>query len=117
MTQAPKKSTDVAALQEAAEMMACYADEALADIRAIARCALLALESPSGQRSMQDIAVALEVIWRKADDGYEWIGCEAERVGCGYINAHRVRRIASEMAVHEQNLKRDKNFSAEPDCP
>lgn len=100
MSELQEKSTDVRALQDAANDMACLASETLGEILGVTRCALLALESPGCHIAKSDaIAMVLQVVARKADDGLDWIGSAAEKVGCGYADPASIRRTAARGAV------------------
>jgi hypothetical protein len=83
---------DLQKLRDAVETMDCLAGSAMEEIASIAKLALSHLETPEGYRHVDDIANALTAIWGKADENRNCIKCEAERVGCNYVDDARRRR-------------------------
>ncbi|VVE14981.1 hypothetical protein PIN31115_02826 [Pandoraea iniqua] len=58
------------------------------EIRAISKLALMALETPNGQRSVEEMAMAFETIWGLCESCEGSINAHAEQVGCAHEN-HR----------------------------
>lgn len=72
------------------------------EIAAIASLALMALETPDGWRSVDDIATILEAIRSKAKEVEHLINAEAEQVGCNYKNESEQRRWNARLATAEE---------------
>lgn len=89
-------------LAGAIEMMDSLSQEAFQSIIAVARLALIALESPAGHRNFSSLAFALENIADKADDAMGCINYEAEKVGHPWRDAasERRNRASREAALH-----------------
>lgn len=87
---------EVARLRSTIESMDCMAQEALGQIAAIAKLALLAMEQP-GRTAIRDemIAKALEAIWAKAECSEDSINATAEEVGCNSHDEAFERRMAA----------------------
>lgn len=81
------------------ETMDRLAQVGLNEIEAIARLALLSLETPDGQRNIENVALALHAIVQKADFTCDAITYEADEVGRGYKDDSRMRRVAARSAV------------------
>ena len=93
---APATPDEVRMLRGTIEFMDGLAQEGLSQIEGIASLALLALETPSGSVSMEDIAAALEAIREKAEVTMAHISNQAEEWECNATNeAKRRRREAS----------------------
>lgn len=94
------KSTDVENLQRAVYDMHSMAQEGLAEITAIAKLALSAMESPTNQPDMDTLARALSSIWFRSEHLEGCIATEAMGHGlaCEDIDARRraEARIASQ---------------------
>lgn len=69
-------------------------------IAAIARLALVAMESPETCRHPEYLAHAFEVIWSIAEDVQNCINAQAEEVGCNYIDPAVSRRQAVGVQGH-----------------
>lgn len=101
--QAPAKTvTPKNDLAQAVKLMDSLSQEAFQSIIAVARLALIALESPAGHRNMSALAFALENIATKADDAMGSINFEAEKVGHDWHDdaSQRRSRAAREAALH-----------------
>lgn len=83
----PVKAASAEKMRQAILCMDMLSQEGGASISAIARLALLALETSVGQRSTVMIATALETIVARCDQMQDDINNEAEHVGCGYKGA------------------------------
>lgn len=99
-------ATEVDELRAAIDLMDNLSQDGLSEITAIAKLALLGLESPESYRHLDNIAHALKAIWSKANDTQDSINGEAERVGCNHVDkAERRRwdaqRIALSLAVEK----------------
>lgn len=69
------------------------------EIRAISKLALMALETPEGQKdAIEELAVAFEAIWGICESVGGSINANAEQVGCAYKSTrfHGRLRAASE---------------------
>ncbi|WP_374625080.1 hypothetical protein [Pandoraea sp.] len=62
------------------------------EIRAIAKLALMALETPAGQDSVETLARAFEAIWGISESVEDAISSNAEGVGCTYVDSRFERR-------------------------
>lgn len=93
-TKTPKTTTaaEVEELRAAIDLMDNLSQEGLSEITAIAKLALLSLESPDSYRHLDNIAHALKAIWSKANDTQDSINGEAERVGCNHVDKAERRR-------------------------
>lgn len=82
---------EVESLKSTIQCMDAIAHDAFSKIRASAKLALLSMETPDGQRLTDNLAYVIELISTLADDAQNSIGCEAESVGCSYVDdsAHR----------------------------
>ena len=76
---------DVKKLRNTVEFIDALAQEGFSEICAIAKLALLALESPEGAGHIRSVAHALRAICGKAGDIENCINGEAEAVGCNYV--------------------------------
>lgn len=72
------------------------------EIAAIASLALIALETPDGWRSIDDIVTVLETIRKKAKKVENLINVEAEQVGCNYKDEGEQRRWNARFAMTEE---------------
>ncbi|WP_323031562.1 hypothetical protein [Brachymonas denitrificans] len=80
-------------LRQTIEEIAGYANQAFDEIAAVARLALLALETPNGQRNTEPLAHAFSVICSLAQDMQNTIDYTAEAIDCGYTDHMALRRI------------------------
>lgn len=96
MTEAVTTQSLAAALTD----MQALSSGALAHIRGMARCALRALETPSGARDLESIAEVLEAIAQEAEITHNNVGVEAERVGVETHNAAWMRRLEARPKRH-----------------
>lgn len=95
------KPEEVQGLRNTVELMDCLSQGGFSEIAAVASLALKSLETPEGYRHLDDIIHALGAIRAKADDIRNCINCEAEQVGCSYVDdAVRRRRGAQRVAMH-----------------
>lgn len=95
-TAATPSKTDTRQLAETIQTIDGLACEGFSAIASIAKLALIALETPAGQRSMGDVAFVLDVIVGKAEEIKRGINFEAEEVGCSYVNDAEIRRMRAE---------------------
>lgn len=79
-------------MEAAIMQMDALSQECFSKIEAIARLALLALETPRGHREIDSIAHALEAIQGCASDGMNSINVEAEDFGLNYVDETERRR-------------------------
>jgi len=86
---------DVKTLRNTVQTMDSLSQDGFSEISAIARLALAMLEQPDGYRHPELIAMALRNIWAKSDLIADCIGCEAEAVGCNYVDEALQRRYAA----------------------
>nr|GAT44058.1 predicted protein [Mycena chlorophos] len=86
------KSTDASALQAAIETMDSLSQCGFGQIEAICGLALSALENPETATDIDRIGTALEAIQNIADDIKNSVNCQAEDVGCHWINVPWRRR-------------------------
>jgi hypothetical protein len=75
---------------------------ALEGIRGMARCALLALESPRGVGDLQSIAEVLQAIVTNADQGHNDVDCVAEEAGVKVQDSAWMARLH---AMHDGKRK------------
>lgn len=94
---------DVKRLQGVIGDMDSLSQAGFSEISAIARLALVALETPEGRSDMEIIAQALISIHSKACDIENVINYQAEEVGCNYRNPNTARRYAAARALREVN--------------
>lgn len=98
-----KESTDVTRLQSAVQDMDSFAQEGLAEIIAMSKIALSAMESPSNQPGMDTLARIFSAIWMRSEHLAGCIASEAHGVGCASEDEAALRRtkafIASQKAV------------------
>jgi hypothetical protein len=87
-------STKPSVLGEAIEQIDGLAQEAFSQIAAVAKLALVSMETPS-QVNIETLATALSLIWGKAVDTEAAISCAANSVGFGHKDAAFVRRHAA----------------------
>ena len=86
---------DVKTLRNTVQTMDSLSQDGFSEISAIAKLALAMLEQPDGYRHPELIAMALRNIWSKSDMIVNCINCEAEAVGCNYIDESLRRRYAA----------------------
>lgn len=84
--------TELHPLRAAVADMDCLAQGGLRQIAAIARLALLAMESPEAYRNPDRLAAAFDAIWSIAEDIENSVGCRAEEVGLGHGDLAARRR-------------------------
>ncbi len=80
----------------------CLSQEGFTQISAIAKLILTTMESPTCGHDLEDIACALRVIWGKADDIQNAINCDAEAVGCNYVDEAAALRYAARQAERQR---------------
>lgn len=97
----PTTGEHVKKLRLAVETMDGLSQDGFAEIAAIAKLALQSLESPDGYRHIDNIVHALKAIWGKAEDVQNCINCEAEGVGCNYVDAAERRRMDARHVARE----------------
>lgn len=97
------KPTDLRELYGTIHDMDALAQEGLAEIIAIAKLALAAMESPTNHPDMSTIARIFSTIWLKAEHLQSCIAGEANGVGCASEDEAATRRtkafIESQKAV------------------
>ena len=98
-TSAPE--ADLERLRHVISDMDCYAQSAFASIVAIARMVLLGMEAPEGYRRFDAMGDALNALVEIAEGAADAVGNEAERLGCGYTDRARVRRLAAHIKALE----------------
>lgn len=79
--------------------MHALASGTLARIRGMARCALLALESPGMEGRMESIAEVLQAIELDAEMAHNDVGVEAERTGVKTLDDAWMRRLEASAAA------------------
>jgi len=88
-------------LKDVVKTIDSLSQKGFSEIGAIARLALVALESPSlHHRTSDDIAKALQAICYMSDDTSNCINCEAEQVGSHYVDESRARRHKAQLALN-----------------
>lgn len=83
---------DMNRLHAAITDMDCLSQQAFSEIEVTAELLLRRMESPDFYKNMDMVADALTLISNRAQQGLESVGCEADSVGCGYIDSDRLRR-------------------------
>jgi hypothetical protein len=73
----------------------CLAKSSLAELAAMARALLLAMESPDFYREPDQLAMVLNSMWRKAMSTGSAVECEAERLAYFTSESGAVRRSAA----------------------
>lgn len=90
--------SDLSKLKNAVRAMDCLASDTLAEIAAVARLALSAMESPTSHPAPETFARLFNVILKQADDTRDCIGRYAEDAGCGYSDDASMRRLDAYLA-------------------
>ena len=80
----------------------CLSQEGFTEISAIAKLILTGMEAGASGNDMETIAYAIRVIWSKADDTQNAINCDAEAVGCNYVDDAASRRYAARQAERQR---------------
>ncbi len=80
----------------------CLSQEGFTEISAIAKLILTSMESPTCGHDLETIACALHVIWGKAEEIQNAINCDAEAVGCNYVDDAAGRRYAARQAERQR---------------
>lgn len=80
-------------LRDAIESMDSLSEIGFSEIASIAKMALAYLETPNVGFRIEDIANALSAIQWKAEDIKNCINCQAEEVGCNYVDEAKLRRL------------------------
>lgn len=81
-----------AELQDTVRLIDNRSQDAFNAISAICGLALVALESPEGYRSVNDLATALLAIKDRADETRDRISEDAGQVGCRWVDEAEERR-------------------------
>ncbi|MDR0273980.1 MAG: hypothetical protein LBI48_01295 [Burkholderiaceae bacterium] len=97
-------SGEVDKLRTAVMNMDSLSQQGCDEIAAIAGLALTCFETTEGYRRLDDVAIALGAIRRKANDTMDCINGEAEGVGCNYVDKAERGRWAAMRAAHEQGI-------------
>ncbi len=87
----------IAQLRSSINAIDSLSQDGFSEISVIARLALVAMESKRGYSSV-DLALALQAIWKKAEDFENCINCEAENLGCNWIDEAASRRRNAQAA-------------------
>lgn len=98
-------SSKIDSLSDTIRVIDSLSQEGFSEISSIARLALAALETPDGYLNPEIIAQALRAIFGKAIDIKNSINCEAEGVGCHYVDDSLRRRNAAQRAVEKSRSK------------
>lgn len=99
------KSTDVEDLQCAIYDMHEMTQDGLAEISAIAKLALCAMESPTNQPDMDTLARAFSAIWMRAEHLEGCIATEAISRGCASEGIDALRRAEARIASQNRSAK------------
>lgn len=103
----PSKSNDIKRLHAAVYDMDCLAQGGFSEIAAIAKLAMVALETQDGYLHPENIANALRTIWGKAYDIENCINDTAEEVGCNYVDPHTKLRHEAQLAARAHAAQRE----------
>jgi len=87
-----KSTHSSASLQDTIQTIDGLAHEGFSGIAAVARLALLSLETPEGQSNSECLASAFRMILEKADTIQNCINSEAERAGAAFIDESARKR-------------------------
>lgn len=109
------KSTDLHKLHGVIEDMDALAQGGFSEIRAIAKLALAALQTPEGYLYIENIVQALLAIQGKAEDINNCINCAAEDVGCNFKDERLYARYDAQRAARER--EQPKPVGNETTCP
>lgn len=101
-TTTEKKISSIDKLKSAVYEMDCLSQCGFDEISAVARLALIALESPRAYQNLEHIAQAFVVILNRADDFMNSINCEAEKVGKNYKDEQGRARSAAYRAYQDK---------------
>jgi len=82
----PPKAHNIEEFKSAVYEMDYLSQCGFTEISAVAKLALIALESPNAYQNPKHIAQAFVVILGRANDLMNAINCEAENVECAYID-------------------------------
>ena len=104
MTNPQQVEVSVKQYRDTIQFMDGLSQDGFSQIAAIAKLALMSLETPDGHRSVDDIAHALNAIWAKAAEIQNHINAEAENVGCNHVEAPERRRWAALRTAREQGI-------------
>lgn len=99
------KSTDVEDLQCAVYDMHAMAQDGLAEITAIAKLALSAMESPTDQPDMETLARVFSAIWTRAEQLEGCVATEAISRGCASEDIYARRRTEARIASQRGSEK------------
>jgi len=89
--------------------MDAISQEGFSHIEALARVALMALQTPDGHRFTEMIAKTLETISTIAQTSMDMVNSEAEEVGCNWIDADGRKRAAAYRDAHGHDLQSAKS--------
>lgn len=92
---------EIAQLKAIIRRMDQAAQQVLGHIGDVASLALLALESPRGQKDVTAIASALDLIHERALDAWFEITDEAKKVDCAYFNDRVFEQCQARSAAKE----------------
>ncbi len=112
----PALRSEVETLRGAVNFMDALAQGGFSAISAVAQLALAQLETPDGYRHLDNLVYALCVIRDKADDIQNCINCEAEQVGCNYVDDAQRRRWAAQRAHREQETAHPRPLTTRSDA-
>jgi hypothetical protein len=102
-TQTIQKQID--RMKESINLMDTFSQDSFSRIEAIARLALLAMETQEGQRDTEVYAAAFEVIRYMAIDTENLINCEAENSGDHYKDEAMRRRADARGAFRDAQMR------------
>lgn len=89
------KETNLTTLQTTITDMDAFSQSGFSQIAAIAKLMMRNLEVSGGHVEIMEFITLLNSIWEKAEDSKNYINCEAENVGCNYVDdVERKRSIA-----------------------
>jgi hypothetical protein len=101
---ADHRHTEVKKLQGTITTMDALSQEGFSEIATIARLVLARLETPEGYRHTDDIAIAFQAIWGKAEMIQNCINSEAESVGCNSVNESFLRRWDAQREAEKETV-------------
>lgn len=96
----PPKVEELESLRRTIETMDSLAQEGLSHIAAVARLALIALQTPDGHRDTMAIVGALHAIWAMAGEIEAGVTAEAAEVGCAHVDLDYFVRQSAQHAFH-----------------
>jgi len=101
-TKTPPQAHDIEKFKSTVYDMDYLSQCGFTEISAVAKLALIALESPGAHRNPEHIAQAFVVILGRANDFMNSINCEAENVGCNYSDKREGARADAWRAFNDE---------------